>query len=52
MPTGFPVMKPGALPPWMDSNSSSIQSMCWAEVMTSGAGTSSVGPMLREMRRM
>ena len=40
MPTGLPVMKPGYLAPWIVSNSSSIQSMCWALVMTSGAGTS------------
>ena len=44
MPTGLPVMKPGYRPPWMVSNSSSIQSMCCALVMTSGAGTSLTGP--------
>ena len=39
------VMKPGSFSPRIVSNSSSIQSMCWAFVMTSGAGTSCTGPM-------
>ena len=43
-PTGLPVMNPGKRPPWIFSNSSSIHSMCWALVITSGAGTSRIGP--------
>ena len=51
IPTGLPVMKPGNFPRWIVSNSSSIQSMCWAVVMTSGAGTSVTGPTSREIWR-
>ncbi len=51
IPTGFPVMKPGKWPRWIVSNSSSIQSMCWALVITSGAGTSVTGPTSREIWR-
>ena len=44
-------MKPGSWPPWITSNSSSIQSMCCGVVMTSGAGTSTTAPTLRETCR-
>ena len=44
IPTGFPVMNPGILAPWIASNSSNIQSMCWGVVITSGAGISWIGP--------
>jgi len=44
MPTGLPVMNPGAWAPWITSNSSSIHSMCCPLLMTSGAGTSWKGP--------
>jgi hypothetical protein len=43
-PTGLPVMKPGSRPLCIFSNSSSIQSICCASVITSGAGTSVTGP--------
>ncbi len=51
MPTGLPVMKPGYLAPMILSYSSMIQIICWALVMTSGAGTSCSGPTMRAIWR-
>ncbi len=44
MPTGLPVINPGYFAPWIVSYSSSIHNICWALVITSGAGTSVRGP--------